>query len=230
MRKFLTVLMLAALVAACGGDGVDTTTTGEVGETTITTETEPSTTIVEDTTTTDDDDGPSVGIGDLPPECVDAFVGFLRLMEPIVEDTDWANVSMDDLEAMGTELEPLADAYATEIEDLDCDDVELEGDDEESFQYMIDLARDEAPGTVGYLEWIRDIAIGEGPEATGDCETDIAALESIIGGGGTMAELPLAQVSSVGALMTSITTACSPERSQEFFNQADVQEFIGGAG
>jgi len=223
VRKFLIVLTLAALVAACGGDGADTTTTTAA-------ETEPSTTVSDAATTTDASAGPVVGVGDLPPECVDAFVGFLRLMEPIVGDTDWATVSMDDLEAMGTELEPMADAYATEIEDLDCDDIELEGDDEESFQYMIDLARDEAPGTVGYLEWIRDIAIGEGPETTGDCETDIAALESIIGEGLAMSELPMAQVSAVGALMTSITTSCSPDRSQEFFNDAEVQEFLGGAG
>ena len=41
----------------------------------------------------------------MPQECIDAFVGFLQAIEPVVEDFDFDNASIDDFEAMGTELE-----------------------------------------------------------------------------------------------------------------------------
>ncbi len=64
-------------------------------------------------------------------------------------------------------------------------------------------------------------------EGAGDCETDIEALEAVIAENDTMGDLTFGEVQQVGALMTSITTACSPERAEEFLAQPEVEEFLG---
>lgn len=229
MQRFRFVAALALLIAACGGTtgGGDTTTTAAAAETT-------STAAAPETTTTTTADGGSqvVNIGDIPQECIDAFGDFLREIEPLVADIDWANATAADLEALGTQLEPLSSSYDDSVAGTNCDNIELDATDDESFQYMIDLARREAPGTVPYLEWIKDLAISSSPgtEASGDCETDIAALQAIVDGGGTMMDLPLSDLGTVSGLITSISTSCSPDRAAEVLNQPDVSAFMSGGG
>lgn len=224
IRKFHLALVVALLIAACGGGATATT----VADGSATTTAAPS-----DTTTTveasDDGGGGSVGLDDIPQECVDAFVAFLQDIEPALEGIDWANVSGADLEEISTQIDPFTAAYEDSLADAGCDelDVEVDATDEETFDFLIGLAEDEAPGTVGYLEWIRDFAGAVGQEASGDCDTDIAALEAVIAAGGTMQDLPLAEVTYVGNLMTSVQLNCSAEQAAEFFSRADVLAFLG---
>jgi hypothetical protein len=164
----------------------------------------------------------------MPAECVDALVGFLKAIEPAMEGVDFSTVTAGDLEELGAELEALGADYSGTLEDLDCPDPE--GSDEEAFAAMIEIAEREAPGTVAYLEWIESFAdaadsIGE---ASGDCETDIAAFESIVDEKGSMANLTMEEVVEVGGLVSSISTVCSPERAQEFLSQDDVTSFLDG--
>ena len=222
MTKRLSIILLLVLVAACGGAAADSTTTQAPDETTTTTAA-----VVEDTGGDN-----SVAIEDMPQECIDAFVGFLRAIEPVVEGFDFNNASVDDFEAMGTELETVSAAQTAEMESLNCPDAS--GTDEETFAAMIDIAEREAPGTVPYFRWIQEFAgsMGEGSGLTssGDCETDITALEAVIADKQTMGALTMNEVVGVGTLVTAITTECTPERTEEFFAQPEVEAFLNSSG
>ena len=213
-----------SMVVACGGgtESDTTSTTADSGDTSTT----------EETSTTESDDGETVGIGDIPEECFDAFVDYLQAIESTVEGVDWENATIADFEELGTALDPVTAEYEEDIANSQCEDIEVDATDEETFDFLIELAQDEAPGTVGYLEMIRDLAgsFGEDTEAdvSGDCETDIAAMQAIVDQGGNMEDLSLADVTAVGALVTSISTNCSQDRSLEFFSQDDVSAFLGG--
>lgn len=216
------VILLVALLAACGGTAASTTTA--VAD-------EPTTTATTAATTTTAEEGTNetVDLADMPQECIDAFVQFLQAIEPVVQDFDFQNATLDDMETIGTELEAVSDEQMAEMESLNCPDVSAT--DEESFAAMIDIAEREAPGTVPYFRWIEEISASFGGEGgTGDCETDIEALEAVIAENETMGDLTFGEVQQVGALMTSITTACSPERAAEFLAQPEVEEFLGSGG
>lgn len=227
-RRLLIGLIAAMFaLAACGGggDGASSTTPDD-GET-PTTQEAPAT-----DTTSDDDDGETVGIGDLPQECVDAFVGYLREIEPFVEGVDWENATSADFEELSEELDAVTTDYEAEISDSNCDDLEVDASAEESIDYMIELAQREAPGTVAYFEMIRDFTGEFGGESdivvANDCETDIETLQAIVDEGMTMQDRPGTDIIAIGSLITSITTNCELERSGEFFAQEDVTDFMGG--
>jgi len=225
--RVLTLFLALALVA-CAGDGDAGTTVA--GEVTTTEAGDPTTTPADLTTTTaaDEEDGGTASLDDMPAECVDALAGYLRAIEPVVENADFEAATADDLEALGTEIEAVSEEFSTQIEELDCPDLE-EADDEQALAAVIALAEREAPGTVGYLEWIQSFAsVADSFEASGDCETDIAALQAIIDENPSMADLPMGQVVEVGGLVASISTVCPPERAEEFLSQAAVTNFLDG--
>jgi hypothetical protein len=206
MRAFrASILILAVALVACGGDGGTDTTLA-------------TTTVVEDSAGT-------VDFADMPQECINALVGYLQAIEPAVEGVDFESTTGEDLEAMGTELEGLSEEYTTAIEDLDCPDPS--GSDEEAFAAIIELAEREAPGTVGYLQWVQGLAAGFGDaEVSGDCETDISALRAIIEENSSMSDLTMTEVVQVGSLVASVSTACNPDRAEEFFAEPDVAAFL----
>ncbi|MGH8944444.1 MAG: hypothetical protein ACRDWF_16620 [Acidimicrobiia bacterium] len=208
MRVFrASILILLVALVACGGDGGTDTTLAET--TTIP---------VEDTAGT-------VDFADMPQECIDALVGYLQAIEPAVEDVDFETTTGEDLEAMGTELEGLSEEHTTAIQDLDCPDPS--GSDDEAFAAIIELAEQEAPGTVGYLQWVQGLAAGFGDaEVSGDCETDISALRAIIEESSSMSDLTMTEVVQVGSLVASVSTACTPDRAEEFFAEPDVAAFL----
>ena len=208
MRVFrASILILTVALVACGGDGGTDTT------------------LAETTTSAVEDSAGTVDFADMPEECIDALVGYLQAIEPAVEDVDFETTTGEDLEAMGTELEGLSEEYTTAIEDLDCPDPS--GSDEEAFAAIIELAEQEAPGTVGYLEWVQGLAAGFGDaEVSGDCETDISALRAIIEESSSMSDLTMTEVVQVGSLVASVSTACTPDRAEEFFAEPDVAAFL----
>jgi hypothetical protein len=165
-------------------------------------------------------------LADMPDECIEALVGYLQAIEPAVEGVDFENLSVEELDAVSADVEDLSGEMTAEMEDLDCPDPL--GSDDEAISAVIDLAEQEAPGAVGYLEWLAAFAAGFGEESgvSGDCETDIAALEGIIAETGAMSDLTMTQVVEVGSLVASISTACSPEQAEEFFGREDVAAFL----
>lgn len=222
--RFLALLALMLVLAACGGgdDGSDTTTsdTSAAGSDT--------TVGGMDSTSTpeDDDDQPVVSsLDDMPRECVDAFVEYLRAIEPTVEGIDFDAATSDDLDELFSDLEPISEEFDARTADLDCPDLD---EDVDEFPALIEIASREAPGTVGYLNLIASFVGfgGGGAEASGDCETDIAAVQAYVDQGGTMSDLPMADFAPLLALLTSLSTVCSAERSAEFFSQDDVTAFM----
>jgi hypothetical protein len=228
VRTIRITILLAVVSAACAGTGGGSTTTAGTDEATTTTAALAATT----TAAAEEEEGPAIGLDEVPQECIDQFVEFLQVIEPIVEPIDWASVTAADLEELGTQLEPLTEEFDTAIdENSECANLNIEASDEETFEAMIEIARDEAPGTVAYFEWVRDFTgeSAEGPEISGECETDIATMQAIIDEGGTMAEIPLNELTGISNLLSAIQAECSPERMTEFFSQEDVMAFISGA-
>jgi len=223
--RFLALLALMLVLAACGGgdDGSDTTTgdTSAAGSDT--------TVGGMDSTSTpeDDDDQPVVSsLDDMPRECVDAFVEYLRAIEPTVEGIDFDTATSNDLDQLFTDLEPIEEEFDASTLELACPDLD---DDVDVFPALIEIASREAPGTVGFLEVFASMvgaAGGAAVEASGDCETDIAAVQAYVDQGGTMGDLPIAAFAPLLALLTSLSTVCSAERSAEFFSQDDVTAFM----
>jgi hypothetical protein len=162
----------------------------------------------------------------MPEACIDALIGYLQAIEPAVDGVDFENLSVEELDAVSADVEDLSGEMTAEMEDLDCPDPL--GSDDEAISAVIDLAEQEAPGAVGYLEWLAAFAAGFGEESgvSGDCETDITALEGIFAETGAMSDLTMTQVVEVGSLVASISTACSPERAEEFFGREDVAAFL----
>jgi len=226
-RRFLTVTLTAALlIGACGGGSGEEGATTTGGEDTPTTIGGAGTTEIPNTTS--DGEGRPIGLEDIPQVCIDAFVEYLQALEPIVADIDWSTASMTDLEEVGNATEEATNNFETATESAQCADMNIQATDEETFEYILDLARDTAPGTVGYFEMLRDFVGNSDAEVSGDCETDIAALMAIIDQGGTMKDLPMADLTMVGNLTTSITTNCSQDRAAEFLSESDVLAWMSG--
>ncbi len=225
--KTLTLLLVMALVACGGGtEATDTTTANESTTSTIA----DATTVA--TAADDQDDGAGTvdDIDDMPAECVEVMVSFFKAMEPALEGFDFATMNVEDMETLGTELESVTSGFEDDIENLNCPDFET-ADDEEAFAAMIDIAEREAPGVVPYLEWIQSFASTAdtiGSDTSGDCETDIAAMETFVADNATMVDLTMEERVEVLDLLSSISAGCSIDRQQEFFSQEDVAAFMGG--
>ena len=222
--RIVVVLLMLMVVAACGGGASGGSTTVPADTTTggadVTTPPE-STTVPEE-----ENPGTITDMSDMPSECVDAFRAFLQELEPIVADIDFENATMADLEDFGTEIEPIASQF--EDETATCPELDLSTED--SIAFMREIAEQDAPGTVAYFEWLEEFVAsmeGGGTTASGDCETDIAALQEYVDQGGAMSDLTMGEVAAVTSLMTAVSTECPPERFQEWISQEDVAAWAG---
>ena len=225
MSRFVTLVSVLLVLAACGGAATDGSTAVPADGTT--TGGADVTSPPDQITVPPDDPGTVDDISDMPAECIDAFSAFLQEIEPIVQDIDFENSTMADLEEMGTALQPATEAF--EAETVNCPDLDLSN--EEGIALMREIAERDAPGTLAYFIWLEEFLAemeSGGAAVSGDCETDIAALQAIIDQGGTMADLTMGEMSAVTSLMTALTTECSPERFQEFFEQPDVAAWSSG--
>ncbi|MET0831740.1 MAG: hypothetical protein ABWY62_05105, partial [Acidimicrobiia bacterium] len=198
------LVALRLVLAACGGDDDDTTTTagGDPSATSSTAGAAPTTTVAED-----DDNGEVGSIDDMPEECRDLFVDYLRAIEPHVEDIDFATATLEDLGALGEliESDPALAEFEERIDDLECPDLS-DPNSEQAREELLAIAESEAPGTVPFVEYSMELAAsfggtddGTGGGASGDCEADIAAVQEYIDAGGTMNDLTLPEVSAVGS-------------------------------
>jgi hypothetical protein len=253
MARVAALLVSVSLVAACGGDDDDAgdataapeTTAPDADEaaaatteatSTITADESPTTTAGETTIAdepssmtddglsteapSDDDDDPIEidDFDDLPAECRDLFADFLRQIEPIVSEVDWENATMADFESLTDQLDVESGSFDAQIAEANCDDYEL-GESPDSIQAMID-----------FLEDLSGLDGGTGGAGAADVPTDcdgaIAYVDALIAEHDTMMEMPVADMMSVSTAITTISSECSPERSQEFFTRTDVTEFM----
>ncbi len=259
MKRLMTaVAALTLVVAACGG-GDDSTSGTQDDESTAdatTSEiTEPSS---DDTDTAGADDdaspvepddnsgddaddadvddvagGPEIrSISDVPSACQDAMAEWLRTIEPVVSPVDWEGATMADFEEIALEFETLSDEFESAISDAGCDDLNFVDDSEDDI--LIDFARTEAPGAVGFLEFLNQMRLGvqpgdDGTLATGDietCQDAIDFLQGLMDDYDSIASVPAAELLKVPAI-SALFASCTPEQL-EFFDNADLEEFMGG--
>jgi len=252
------VLVSIALLASCGGSDDDeaadqttaeaaTTEEAESAATTTTTSTSTADDVAENTdaATTEasassaaadatGDDGEKIKIddfNDLPEECRDAFGDFLRVIEPTVGDIDWETATMADFEALSEQLDTQSSSFDEDMEAAGCNDYEV-GESAESVRAMIDFAEDEAPGAVGYLEFLASFMeglsgdAGAAADVPADCDGAIAYMEGLIAEYGTMSELAMNDMMAVGQVMGVIQSECPADQVSAFFAREDVSAFV----
>ena len=189
----------------------------------------PSTTAV-DALGGDGEDGDVVivdDVSDLPAECVDLMADFLRLIEPSVSDIDWDTATLGDFQSISDELEgQFEEMDARELE-LGCDNYDLSSD-QASMEAAIAIAEEEAPGAVGWLEFVASLSADMSAEADPslDCESAIAYIDGLIAEGATMTDVPFSEISRITQAMGVITSECTPEQADEFLAREDVTDFL----
>ena len=180
-----------------------------------------------------DANGPQISsLDDIPRECRDLLGDFLREIEPLVSDFDWETASLNDFEAIGEEFEVKSDEFDLRGEAEGCNDLDFVGDSE--FDLMIEFAGDEAPGTVGFLEFLANLgAVGgtddgesAGAEGIESCDDGIEFIQDLIDNYDTFADAPASELLRFQQLSLVFTT-CTPEQLA-FFESPEVTAFLGG--
>lgn len=254
-RRAGAVVAVAALgLAACGGgddedeaapttvatttspDTTTATTATTAGTTAPSPTTSPATTTatsadtMSDTATdtmTDDDRVIISGLDELPQECVDAVAEFLRRIEPVVSGIDWDVATLSDFESISEQLEDETDIL--DEPGAACDDFDF-ASDEESLQALIEFAEDEAPGVVGWLEFIGQLSADPTADTSADgpqtCDEAIAYIEALADDGTPMSSIPVSELGPITQAFNVITTDCDPETAAEFFDRVDIADFM----
>lgn len=259
MRRVVAVLLVFALVmAACSsGDDDESSSTADDpsgqtpdGDTDDGDEEEempeptesPMVDDEPDETTDDDGDATSVsGFDEIPDVCLDVMEQFLLDIEPIVSPIDWDNATLADFEAIAPEFDVIADEFDAATEAAgQCEDIEL--DDDEGFALIVEFAGQVAPGTVGFMSFIADFAVGAGEGFAGDdgdgdlgggdaafedCEGAVSWLMGLMAEYDSVADVPVAEVLEIGGL-GSVATTCTPEQL-EYLQSPEVQGFLSAA-
>jgi hypothetical protein len=185
-------------------------------------------------------------INDIPDECLDLMGDMLEQIEPIVEDVDWENADLSSMQSVTEELDAEFSGMDDEMESAGCDQYELSED--ANMDALIDLAQDRAPGTVAYFEFIQrlqegfseitipDVSVPEGDDGeidlgdTGDvpqdCDGAIGYVEDLMDKYESMMDMPVNELSTVGAATTVITTKCSANEMNDFVSDPDVTAWM----
>ncbi len=253
-RRVGAMVAVGALsLAACGGGDDDEaatttaaattspdTTTASTTATTPSTTASPSATSPSTSTTTadaptastteDEDDDPAIitGLDELPRECVDALAEFLRAVEPVVSDIDWDTATLADFEAISGQLEE--ESSILDEPGLACDDFDF-ASDAESLQALIDFAEEEAPGVIGWLEFIGQLGTeppsdGTASEGPQNCAEAIAYIEDLVGQGLKMTDMPVSELSTVTQAFNLISVDCDQEQSIAFLDRPEIAIFL----
>ena len=95
------------------------------------------------------------------PECLDALVTFLQAIEPSAGRIDWSSTNLADQE---TDMFFVAVEDASEKFSLNasvCDDVDVNLIEGAEIELLLEVARDDAPGVVPWLEFLRELAASQ---------------------------------------------------------------------
>ncbi|MEM9656191.1 MAG: hypothetical protein AAGA65_29160 [Actinomycetota bacterium] len=182
----------------------------------------------------DDSDGDTISVSaldDIPQVCRDLMSDFLKDIEPVVSPLDWDNATLADFETISAEFEARADQFDEDSDAAgECDDIDLEED--ENFDLIIQFAQDEAPGTVGFLNFISDFvdaastALGDPTAAAGfeTCEDAIAFMDGLMENYDSMDEVPVSELTAMADIVSVIFT-CTPEQ-MTYFDSPEVNAFF----
>jgi hypothetical protein len=181
----------------------------------------------------DDADGPVINsLNDIPEVCRDAMAEFLRQLEPIVEPIAWENATMGDFEQIANEFEAKAAEFEDATAAAGCDNLNF-ADDDASGDILIDFARSEAPGAVGFLEFLEDLSSGV-PEPGDDgavegietCQDAIDFLQGLVDSYDSISSVPASELMKIPSI-ASLYADCTLEQL-EFFDNPELEEFMNG--
>lgn len=260
MKRLVPVVAALTLIAvACGGDDstsetppadtvepTDEATSTEENvadtpnESGTSDDADESTTDAATTDDTGDDDTGDTGdrevsiqtIDDIPQECQDEMAEFLRALEPIVSPIDWQTATMADFEQIANDFEAEAEDFERATGDAGCN--ELAFVDESEGEILLDFARSEAPGAVGFLEFLEQLRTGStpaedvtaAPEGIETCDDAIDFLQGLMDDYEAMSAVPASELVKIPSI-APLYAQCTPEQL-EFFDNPDLQEFMGG--
>lgn len=242
MKSRFAFIALALVLAACGGGDAATDTTAAVEQAATTAASTAETTAPEATTTTETEavettTGDTIVVGsldDIPEVCRDTFVSMLQTVEPVVEDVDFETITVEELDPLFVDIDAQMTTFDQQMTANGCDLYSPDIADEDVWQEMLDLAESEAPGTVGFLSWTRELAasfaeggLGGGDTASGDCATDGAALLALAAEGTSLQQMTMDEVSTATALLASVTTNCTVEEMATYLEDPAVVAMLG---
>jgi hypothetical protein len=184
-----------------------------------------------------DDDGDDAGgvtvrsIDDIPEVCRDEMAEFLRAVEPIVSTIDWQTATMADFEQIATEFEAQAEEFELATSDAGCN--ELTFADESEGSILIEFAEKEAPGAVGFLEFLEQMRTGATPDDEGSaapdgietCQDAIDFLQGLMDDYESMSGVPAAELVKIPNI-APLYAECTPEQL-EFFDNPELEQFMG---
>ena len=178
----------------------------------------------------DEPSGPAItSLDDVPEVCREAMADFLREIEPVVEPIDWENATMADFEQIAIEFEEKATEFEAVSVDVGCDDLNF--DDDASAAILIEFARAEAPGAVGFLEFLDDLSTGAAAglddtatEGIETCQDAIDFLQGLIDEYDTIESVPASELLKIPSI-ASLYADCTVEQL-EFFDNPELQEFM----
>jgi hypothetical protein len=256
MKHGLTALILIGVLAACGGSSPDSSTaTTDIQaptDTTNTTDPDVSTTVEASTAPSTDgaDQASDSAQGDtsggividsldaIPTECRQLMGDFLEEIEPVVSAVDWQSATLADMEELSVSINESSARLDEEMVGAGCDQYEFGANDDQGFEFAIDIAKEMAPGTLGWLEFVRSLSTdfattpdGTSTEASGvptDCDGAIAYIADIVDATDTMNDIQVAELMNITTAMTTIQTECPIEQSTAFFEDPAVVAFFSG--
>jgi hypothetical protein len=230
MKKMILIGAFALLATACGSSDKDVA----VGDATDGTSASVENSSVDDSTAGSvegSDDTISVDdFGDMPPKCIELLASFLKQIEPTVSAIDWDKATLGDFEEFSTQFQTESDSFDAQTAAAGCDKYNLTGSDEKQFEQMAELAAAEAPGALGFIEFLSSLSESQtaaSENLPSDCAGTIDAIEPYLAKG-TMQDLTVAEVGLVGQLMGAIGTNCTAEEATAFYGRDDVTAFVGG--
>jgi hypothetical protein len=233
MKKLILVSTFA-LLAACGSSSNGVSVGTQPDAASDTTSAPAATTPAADGTATSvEGSSDTINVNDfseMPPKCIELLGQFLKKIEPTVSQIDWEKATVAEFEEFSKQFQTDSDSFDAESSAAGCDKYNLTGSDEKTFEQMAALAGTEAPGTLGFINFLKSLATSA--TATGDVPTDctgtIAAIEPFLTKGKTMKDLTLADVTRLGQLMTAVSSNCTSDEANAFFSRADVTAFVSG--
>ena len=196
----------------------------------------------------DSDDDPIVidDFGDIPGECIDLLGDFLREIEPDVGAVDWQTATLADLEPLDELIAEPSDEFDRAATELGCDEFDFGIDDEQSLDFVIRVAQQEAPGTVSWLQFIADLSAfadditddptdpdaepSAPPSADADLPTDCEGTKQYLLSAaeqyGSIDAIPVAEAMTLTTAITNVTTLCGFDDAIAFLEDPTIQAFL----
>jgi hypothetical protein len=225
---------MTVLLAACGGGPtsgsvVGTSGTAAPGSTASSPSSTGSTPATVATTAapvtapgTSSTSGASGELSEEAQACLDVVHRWVEAVEPAAAGVDFATVGFHDYQLFLVDIVPASQAMIDELSAADCFALPPEDIDPSSVS-IVDWARANAPGAVGYLELQNNSA---GLDVVGDCASDVDALQDYVDGGGTVGDLTVEERIHAYNLAGAIIQWCSLEVGNRFVSQPEIEAFL----